>query len=67
MLTPEAVEDVLRLTERDEVREQQEKLTRERTDNEKKLRRLVEAIGNGREVASLWPECVNSKPGRRRS
>ena len=42
-LTPEAIEQVIHLSERDDVRETQEKLTRERKDVEKRISRLIAA------------------------
>jgi site-specific DNA recombinase len=46
-LTPEAVEKVIALTERDDLRDRQEALIRECDDLEKRVRRLVEVIANG--------------------
>jgi hypothetical protein len=52
-LTPEAVEQVIRLTERDDLREQQRRLDREMLDNDKRIKRLRDAIEAGGEAASL--------------
>ncbi len=52
-LTPEAVEQVVQLTERDDVRDKQKALHRERKDVEKRIARLVAAIETGGEVPSL--------------
>ena len=52
-LTPEAVEQVVQLTERDDVRDQQDALRRERTDVERRIARLVSAIETGGDVPSL--------------
>jgi site-specific DNA recombinase len=52
-LTPEAVEQIIRLTERDDAREQQEALSRERRDIEKRIGRLVAAVETAGDVASL--------------
>ncbi len=52
-LTPEAVEQVVRLSERDDTREKQTALERERKDVERRIGRLVRAIETGGEVESL--------------
>lgn len=52
-LTPEAIEQVILLTERDDAREQQAKLEREDKDIAKRIGRLVDAIAEGGEVPSL--------------
>ena len=52
-LTPEAIEQVIHLSERDDVTELQDKLARERKDNEKRIARLVEVIATGGDAASL--------------
>jgi site-specific DNA recombinase len=52
-LTPDAVEQVILLTERDDVAEQQVMLTRERQDIEKRIARLIAAIETGGDAASL--------------
>jgi DNA invertase Pin-like site-specific DNA recombinase len=52
-LTPEAIEQVIRLSERDDVAELQAKLEKERRDNERRIARLVAAIETGGEVASI--------------
>jgi hypothetical protein len=52
-LTPEAIEQVIHLSERDDVRELQDKLTRERKDTEKRIARLVAVIETGGDAASL--------------
>jgi hypothetical protein len=52
-LTAEAVEQVIQLSERDDVREQQDKLGRERVDIEKRIKRLLNAIEVGGDAASL--------------
>ena len=52
-LTPEAIEQVVQLTERDEMRDQQDALKHEQQDIEQRLARLVAAIETGGEAASL--------------
>ena len=52
-LTPEAIEQVIHFTERDDVVDQQKKLDRERKDIDKRIGRLVEAIETGGDAASL--------------
>ena len=52
-LTPEAVEQVIALTERDDVRDIQMALTRERRDIEKRIDRLVRAVETAGDVTSL--------------
>lgn len=52
-LTPEAIEQVIHLSERDDIAEQQSKLERERKDIEKRIARLVAAIETGGDVPSL--------------
>ena len=52
-LTPEAIEQVIVLTERDDARDQQFTLTRERKQVEKKIARLVAAVEAAGEVKSL--------------
>jgi site-specific DNA recombinase len=52
-LTPDAVEQVILLTERDDVADQQLMLARERQDIEKRITRLVAAIETGGDAASL--------------
>ena len=52
-LTPEAIEQVIHLSERDDVTELQDKLARERKDIEKRIARLVAAIETGGDAASL--------------
>ena len=52
-LTPEAIEQVIHLTERDDVADQQAALARERKDVEKRIARLVAAIETGGDAASL--------------
>lgn len=52
-LTPKAIEQVVQLTERDDVAELQDKLAHERKDIEKRIGRLVAAIETGGEAASL--------------
>jgi hypothetical protein len=52
-LTPEAIEQVVRLTERDDAREQQVALGRERKDLEKRIARLVAAVETAGDIASL--------------
>ena len=49
-LTPEAVEHVVALSERDEVRDRQKLLEREAADVEKRIKRLVSVIANGEDV-----------------
>lgn len=52
-LTPEAIEQVIHLSERDDVTELQDKLTREQKDVAKRIARLVDAIATGGDAASL--------------
>ena len=52
-LTPEAIEQVIHLSERDDVTELQDKLTREQKDIAKRIARLVAAIETGGDAASL--------------
>ncbi|MGH9140611.1 MAG: hypothetical protein ACRD2I_05660 [Vicinamibacterales bacterium] len=52
-LTPEAIEQVIHLSERDDVSEMQDKLARERKDVEKRIARLVTVIETGGDAASL--------------
>jgi hypothetical protein len=52
-LTPEAIEQVIFLTERDDAAEQQHTLDREAKDIDKRIARIVEAIETGSEAASL--------------
>lgn len=52
-LTPEAIEQVIHLSERDDARELQDKLTRERNDIGKRVGRVVAAIETGGNAAPL--------------
>jgi hypothetical protein len=52
-LTPEAIEQVVQLSERDDVADLQLKLTREQDDIIKRIARLVAAIETGGDVPSL--------------
>jgi hypothetical protein len=52
-LTPEAIEHVITMTERDDVADHQTRLHRESKDVEKRIARLVAAIEAGGEAASL--------------
>ena len=52
-LTPEAIEQVIRLSERDDVTDQQQKLARERKDIDKRIARLVAAIETGGDATAL--------------
>jgi hypothetical protein len=52
-LTPEAVEQVIHLSERDDVTDRHDQLQRERKDVEKRIARLVAAIEAGADAASL--------------
>jgi hypothetical protein len=52
-LTPEAIEAVIHLSERDDVTELETKLARERKDVEKRIARLMAAIEVGEKPASL--------------
>ena len=52
-LTPEAIEQVIQLTECDEVIDQRDRLERERKDIEKRSARLVAAIEAGGEASAL--------------
>lgn len=53
VFTPEAIEQVIALSERDEVRDEQAVLARERSDIEKRITRLVVAIEDGADAASI--------------
>jgi DNA invertase Pin-like site-specific DNA recombinase len=53
VFTPEAIEQVIHLSERDDVRDLEAKLARERKDIEKRIARLVAAIETGGDAASL--------------
>ena len=63
-LTPEAIEQVVQLTERDEIRDQQDALKHEQQDIELRLARLVAPIETGGEAASLVAK-VKELDGRR--
>jgi site-specific DNA recombinase len=52
-LTPEAIEQVIHLTERDDVAERQTALARERRDLDKRIARLVAAVETAGDVAPL--------------
>ena len=52
-LTPEAIEQVIHLSERDDVTELQDKLEREKQDIAKRIARLVDVIATGGDAASL--------------
>jgi hypothetical protein len=52
-LTPEAIEQVIHLSERDDVTELQAKLAREQKDIAKRIARFVAAIETGGDAASL--------------
>jgi site-specific DNA recombinase len=52
-LTPEAIEQVIHLTERDDAQEQQAALAREQKDVTKRIGRLIAAIEAGGDAASL--------------
>lgn len=52
-LTPEAIEQVIALTHRDDVVDQQAELDRERVDVQRRIDRLVAAIETGGEATSL--------------
>lgn len=52
-LTPEAVEQVVRLTERDDAAERQTALAREQKDLKKRIARLVAAVETGGDLMSL--------------
>jgi hypothetical protein len=55
-LTPESIEQVIQLTERDDLRDQQTTLQREVVNLDKRLARLVAAIAHGGELPSLMAE-----------
>ena len=63
-LTPEAVEQVVQLTERDDVRDRQDALQRERKDVDRRIARLVSAIEAGGDAPSLVAK-VRELEGRR--
>jgi hypothetical protein len=52
-LTPEAIESVIALSERDDVQDQQAKLEREAKDLAKRIGRITDAIAAGGEMTSL--------------
>jgi DNA invertase Pin-like site-specific DNA recombinase len=52
-LTPEAIEQVIHLSERDDVRDLQDKLARESKDIERRIERLVVAIETGGDAVPL--------------
>jgi len=52
-LTPQAIEQVVRLSERDDVTDHQDKLAREGKDVGKRIARLVAAIETGGDAVSL--------------
>jgi site-specific DNA recombinase len=52
-LTPEAIEQVIKLNERNEAREQQERLRKEAQDIERRISRLMDAIEGGADAKSL--------------
>lgn len=52
-LTPEAVESVIALTERDDRAEMETALRQERTDRDQRIARLVAAIEGGADVSSV--------------
>jgi hypothetical protein len=55
-LTPEAIEQVIQLSERDDLRDQQTALATERASVEKRIQRLVSAIAMGGDAPSLVAE-----------
>lgn len=65
-LTPEAIEQVIRLSERDDVTELQDKLARERKDVEKRLKRPRDAIEVGGTASSLMAR-VHELEGRQKA
>ena len=52
-LTPEAVEHVIQLTERDDVREQQERIVREHKDVERRIKHVQNAVETGGDAVTL--------------
>ena len=66
-LTPEAIEQVIHLSERDDVTELQDKLEREQKDIEKRIARLVAAIETGGDAASLVAKLRELEARRRPS
>jgi hypothetical protein len=64
-LTPEAIELVIHLTERDDVTDQQGALDRERKDVEKRIARLVAAIETGADAAALVAKLRELEARRR--
>ncbi len=52
-LTPEAIENVIQLSERDDVQDSERLLNRELKDIDKRLKRLVEAIEDGAAPAAI--------------
>ena len=65
-LSPEAVEQVIALTERDDQQAQQTVLTKERAELDKRLARLLDAIETGGDAASLMAR-VRELEGKRAS
>ena len=63
-LTPEAVEQVVQLTERDDVRDRQDALHRESKEVERRIARIVSAIEAGGDAPSLVAK-VRELEGRR--
>ena len=59
-LTPAAIEQVIRLSERDDVTELQNKLTREQKDVAKRIARLVAVIETGGNAASLRRQAARA-------
>lgn len=53
VLTPEAIEQVVRLTERDDLREKHDALEREAKDVAKRIARLVDALETGGDATSI--------------
>ncbi len=52
-LTPEAIEQVIQLTERDDVQDIETRLTQESQDIDRRLARLIDAIEAGEDTAAL--------------
>lgn len=65
-LTPAAIEQVIRLSERDDVTELQNKLTREQKDVAKRIARLVAVIETGGRQCGIAasPSCASWKRAR---
>jgi hypothetical protein len=62
-LSAEAVEQVIQLTERDDVVEQRARLEREGKDVAKRIERLVAAVASATTATSVWRRCCAGPRG----